>query len=355
MDQPQIWDRDAFAEGTTLSLLGDSPRIQALRTAITKIAAAPAPVLITGEIGTGKELAARLIHQQSNHASGPFVAVSGPAIGSAYFRPSDGAGNGNGGSSASIAAARGGTLFIDGVDDLSMESQTALLRYLQEHDSEGNPSDADLPRLITATHVDLEQRCHSGAFREDLFYRLNTLHLDIPALRERGSDILLLAEHFLRELSGSRELLFSEPTRQRLVSYAWPGNVRELRNRVMQAAVMCEDKVLSSELLGFHEAALADNGLGSVSLREKRQVAEREAITEALRQSHGQVPAAAAALGISRAQLYRLIGRLRVNHHHHVWRGIGQGGPGQPLIVEDASGPAKIKPAWKAGFIVKRN
>jgi DNA-binding NtrC family response regulator len=323
MDQPQMWDQDAFPEGRTLSLLGESPRMQALRAAIGKVAHADSPVLITGEIGSGKELAARLVHQQSGRASGPFLAVSGAAISSDFFRSSAPAGTEP---ARGVQAARGGTLYIDGVGDLSVDAQTALLRYLQEHDSaEGDP-----PRLITASHQDLGLRSQAGEFREDLYYRLNTLKMDVPPLRDRDADIGMLADHFLGELSGSRELQFSEATRQRLASYPWPGNVRELRNRVMQAAVMCEDKVLSPDLLGFNEAASNGNGMCSISLREKRQVAEREAITEALRQSHGQVPAAAASLGISRAQLYRLIGRLRVDHHHPYASEAGKVAQGSP-------------------------
>ncbi|OGT60491.1 MAG: hypothetical protein A3E01_11320 [Gammaproteobacteria bacterium RIFCSPHIGHO2_12_FULL_63_22] len=316
MDKIEGWDHEVLVQDVTLKFLGISPRIEALRGAIAKVAQALAPVLVTGEIGTGKELVARLIHERSSRAAGPFVAISGAAVAPAFFQPaSNPADPGSQATPAlDISAASGGTLFIHEVGDLSPDAQTALLLYLQRGD--GNEREPPV-RLLSSTHADLERRSHAGEFREDLFYRIASLRLDVPPLRERGPDIGLLARHFLDNFSGARALQFDDHAQRQLTTHAWPGNVRELRNRVLQASVMCDGTHLTAELLGLAESTRLhrEPAGSSVSLRETRHMAEREAITQALRESHGQVPAAAAALGISRAQLYRLIGRLHVDHH----------------------------------------
>jgi DNA-binding NtrC family response regulator len=316
MDKIEGWDSQVLVQDVTYRFLGISPRIEALRGAIAKVAQAHVPVLVTGEIGTGKELVARLIHERSGRAAGPFVAISGAAVAPAFFQPvANSAGPGRpAGSELDIDAASGGTLFIHEVGDLSAESQTALLLYLQRRDGDDREPSV---RLVSSTHADLERRSHAGEFREDLYYRVASLRLDVPPLRERGPDIALLARHFLDDFSGARELRFDDHAQRQLTTHTWPGNVRELRNRVLQATVMCDGTHLTAQLLGLEEVSrLPREPAGSgVSLRETRHMAEREAITQALRLSHGQVPVAAAALGISRAQLYRLIGRLHVDHH----------------------------------------
>lgn len=316
MDNVEDRDGKLLVQDVTFRFLGISPRIEALRGAIAKVAHAHAPVLVTGEIGTGKELVARLIHERSSRAEGPFVAISGAAVAPAFFEPAT---NSTGperppGTALDIDAASGGTLFIHEVGDLSTQAQTALLLYLQRRDGEDREPSV---RLACSTHANLERRSHAGKFREDLYYRIASLRLDVPPLRERGPDIALLARHFLENFSGARELRFDDHAQRQLTTHDWPGNVRELRNRVLQASVMCDGTHLTAQLLGLEEVSqFPREPAGSgMSLRESRHIAEREAITQALRESHGQVPAAAAALGISRAQLYRLIGRLHVDHH----------------------------------------
>lgn len=308
--------RDAIANGAEIGLLGISPRMEALRDAVAKVAHAFAPVLVTGEIGTGKELVALLIHQRSERATWPFVSIRGAAASPHFFQPGVLQAATTGVEPMlDISAADGGTLFVHEIGDLSPEAQTALLLYLQT----GNGGEGGQPRLrlVSSTHADLEQRSRSGEFREDLFYRIASLHLDVPPLRQRGQDVSLLAEHFLTNFSANRGLRFDESARRQLSRHTWPGNVRELRNRVLQASVMCDSDLLTADLLGLSETANLHraSASGRISLRETRHIAEREAITQALRESHGQVPAAAASLGISRAQLYRLIGRLHVDHH----------------------------------------
>lgn len=321
------------SEDPAFTLVGQSFRMTALRAAIAKVAATKSPVLITGETGTGKELVARMIHRMSPRAAGPFIAVNCAALPAGLFQ-AEVFGSEKGAytgayrrSLGRIEAAQGGTLFLDEIGDLATEMQTTLLRFLEEGSFERlgsvEPIQADV-RIVTATHARLEQRCQEGLFREDLFYRLNALHLETPPLRDRGADVLILAQHFVRLFAAQmdrRPAIFDDAARRRMADHAWPGNIRELRNRIMQALVMCEGDVLSPRDLGFEEAPVSDvahdDGDARLphSLRSYRQKAEREAIIQALREARGQVPVAAKTLGISRAQLYRLIGQLRVQYH----------------------------------------
>ena len=339
--------RGARVNGVELGLLGISPRVEALREAVAKVAHAVAPVLVTGEIGTGKELVAVLIHQQSERAAGPFISIRGAAASPRFFQPDPAqAATRELEPILDMGAADGGTLFIHEIGDLSPEAQTALFLALQNGGCDGTV--APRVRLVSSTHADLEHRSRSGEFREDLFYRISSLRLGVPALRERGPDVSLLAERFLRDFAGNRGFRFDETARRQLARHAWPGNVRELRNRVLQATVMCDSGVLTAELLGLAETAnvRGESASGRVSLRETRHVAEREAITQALHESHGQVPAAAAALEISRAQLYRLISRLHVDHHlaHEAdQNGMSSSGNGSSLRPEAAGVPGPLR------------
>ncbi len=328
MDNIEGRGRDTLLEGGIFGLLGASPAIESLRMAITKVANADGPVLITGEIGTGKERVARLIHQQSNRSSGPFVCIRGAAV-----------------TALDPGAAGGGTLFIHEVGDLTAGAQTALLLFLQHDVGEGSEPST---RLLASTHSDLQRKTLGGHFRGDLYYRLNSLILGVPPLRERGPDVGLLAQHFLGKFAGSRDLALDAPALRQMLAHTWPGNVRELRNRVLQATTMCEGKHLTAELLGLadvasHPCQPAGSGM---SLRETRHIAEREAITQALRGSNGQVPAAAAALGISRAQLYRLIGSLHIEHqlaHDPDQNGISSSGKGSSLRAAGVVEPDPLR------------
>ena len=336
--------RDAIANGAEIGLLGTSTRMEALRNAVAKVAHAFAPVLVTGEIGTGKELVALLVHQLSERATGPFVSIRGAAASPRFFQPGVLQAATTGVEPMlDIGAADGGTLFVHEIGDLSPEAQSALLLYLQTGEG-GEPR----LRLVSSSHADLEQRSRSGEFREDLFYRIASLHLDVPPLRERGQDVSVLADHFLTNFSGNRDLRFDESARRQLSRHTWPGNVRELRNRVLQASVMCDSDLLTADLLGLSETANLhrESASGRISLRETRHIAEREAITQALRESHGQVPAAAASLGISRAQLYRLIGRLHVDHHLAYdpdQNGMSSSGKGSSLRAAGAGEPDPLR------------
>jgi DNA-binding NtrC family response regulator len=317
-----------------LTLVGDSAPTQALRAAIAKMVASDAPVMLSGETGVGKRLAARLIHQGSARRAGPFVAVNCCAQPGDLFASRQVAVRGADGlhlqGLSPVESANGGTLFLDDVDSLSPECQAQLLRLLEDGSFERpgkSPGHADV-RVVTASHADLGAAVQRGAFRDDLFYRLSALQLRIPPLRERHGDVEQLAQHFLQQLAaqhGRPEMRFSDQALRALRLQAWPGNVRELHNRVMQAVIMCDGNVVTPEhlaldVMGTEGAPVPSYGTRrtGTSLRERRLMAEREAITEALRESHGQVPMAASLLGISRAQLYRLIGRLRLPHGGHL-------------------------------------
>ena len=297
--------------GADLSpLIGQSPAMQTLRRAIARVAASQAPLLVTGETGAGKELVARHVHQASAWREGPFLVVHAALAGPEFFRAGRPESFGQPASS-SIAGAHRGCLFLDSVEELSLPAQAELLHFLSDQGAGGLPAGRDL-RVIASSHVDLDQLARRGSFRLDLLHWLAALRVEVPALRDRGSDVSDLSAHFLAHLAQGRRLQLDPAAEVALASHDWPGNVRELRNRIGQAELMTEDGWLSPELLGLVPRAVRE---GVVSLREMRQSAEREAITRALRESRGQVPAAAAALGISRAQLYRLISRLHMDTH----------------------------------------
>ena len=322
--------RPSADAGDASALLGESGAASALRSAIDKLAATDAPVLLCGETGVGKELVARLIHQGSARRAGHFVAVNCAAQPGDLYDSRHVAVRGAEGlhlrGLSRVEAANGGTLFLDEVDALPMEMQVQLVRLLDEgmFERPGQPAGEVDVRVITASHADLATLRARGAFRDDLYYRLSALHLRIPPLRERTGDVESLANRFLHDFAaqhGRAEMRFSDAAGRAMLAQAWPGNVRELRNRVMQAVIMCDGNVVGPEHLAMapHDSGAspgdaAPGRRSGASLRERRLMAEREAITEALRDSHGQVPVAASSLGISRAQLYRLIGRLRLPH-----------------------------------------
>ena len=315
----------------TPKLIGESMAMRALRKTIEKAAATTAPVLITGETGTGKELVAHLLHLHSTRADGPFMAVNCAALPAALFQAEvfgyekgafTGAYRRNAGR---IEAAEGGTLFLDEIGDLALDMQVILLRFLEEGTFERLGSvdtiHADV-RIVAATHIDLAKACRTGQFREDLFYRLNALHVQTPPLRDRGEDIERLAEHFLAELGeemGLRSHRLAPEALARMREHAWPGNIRELRNRVRQALVMCDNEMLTVADLDLEmtQAAGIPNDAPQ-TLRQARLQAEKQAIEQALLACGGKIPATARCLGVSRAQLYRLLERHRMGYEYPV-------------------------------------
>ena len=233
----------AFANRQTHELIGDSPVVVALREQIARAARTSAKVLILGETGVGKEIAARQLHVQSARSERPFVAVNCSGVPetlleSELFGHARGSFTGAYRDKAGLVRqANGGTLFLDELGEMSLRMQGVLLRFTET--GEVQPVGSDAPtfqanvRLITATNRDLRQQISAGAFREDLFYRLNVIQIHIPPLRERGEDILLLMEHYLERAAtafGVGVPTLSYEASQLLLAYAWPGNIRELRN-----------------------------------------------------------------------------------------------------------------------------
>jgi len=301
-------------------MVGSSPQMQDVFRAIRKLASVDAPVLIVGESGTGKELAALAIHERSTRARGPFVAVNCGAlprnlIQSELFGHEKGAfTDAHARQIGRIEAASGGTIFLDEIGDLPPDLQVNLLRFLQEQTIERvgstRPIRVDV-RVIAATHVDIETQIEASQFREDLFYRLNVLRLEIPPLRERNGDIEILARFFFDKFVRAERSTakgFSRQALDTLHSHSWPGNVRELINRVRRAAVMCEARLIAPADLGLERRQLSRRRL--MTLEQWRAHAEREAISDALRRNRKNVTQAAHELGVSRMTLYRLMERL---------------------------------------------
>ncbi|MFU8813770.1 MAG: sigma-54-dependent transcriptional regulator, partial [Pseudomonadales bacterium] len=243
-------------------IIGDSLPMRELLARIAKIGSTDSTVLIRGESGTGKELIARALHAASRRASAPMISLNCatiPAhiIETELFGYSATDANPQGGRSGLLEAADGGTLFLDEVGELGLEAQARLLRVLQSGESRRFGSSETFSvnvRLIAATHRDLNKLIGNGQFREDLFYRLNVLALEVPPLRERQDDVLQLADfilHRARAKLGKPSLEFSVESRTALVSYPWPGNVRELENAIERAVILCDSDVIVPELLAI--------------------------------------------------------------------------------------------------------
>ncbi|MGJ8686722.1 MAG: sigma-54-dependent transcriptional regulator [Spongiibacteraceae bacterium] len=242
-------------------MIGSCPAMRRLHDHIHRVAPTQTSVLVHGETGTGKELVARAIHQQSARVNNPIICVNCAAIPetlieSELFGYEKGAFTGaNANRIGLIEAANGGTLFLDEIGELPLEAQARLLRFIQEHEvrrigsTESTKVDV---RLICATHRDLKAMSRAGKFREDLFYRINVMKLELPPLRERGKDILEIAEVLLRKCSvklGKPMMHFSPKAIQAITTYIWPGNIRELENAVERASILADGPEIDNELL----------------------------------------------------------------------------------------------------------
>ncbi len=312
-------------------LLGDSQTMKSVRALIERLARGQAPVYITGESGTGKELAARLIHDLGPRAGRPFVAVNCGAIPeqlmeSEFFGHKKGSFTGAFSDKDGLfKTATGGTLFLDEVGDLPVPMQVKLLRAIQEKAVRPVGSQQEVAvdvRILSATHKNLHDLVRTGAFRQDLYYRLNVIELVIPPLRERAEDIPALAAHLATKLSTGRPLPLTVQALATLKKYAFPGNVRELENIMERALTLCEgDEIdvadlrlpgqvgarLTEETADEHTPFEAANYTGEQSLDEHLAQVERAAIEKALRDTHQNKTAAARELGITfRALRYKL-------------------------------------------------
>jgi DNA-binding NtrC family response regulator len=324
-------------------MIGKSPKMLALFSELDKILrGGRAPVFITGESGVGKELAARAVHRGSR-GDGPFIPVNCAAlpdqlIESLLFGHEKGSFTGaHERRIGSIEAAHGGTIFLDEIGDLPRPAQASMLRFLQESTIVRVGSTREIQvdtRVIAATHMDLNEAVRAGRFREDLFYRLNVLNVDVPPLRDRDTDCLLLAEHFFRDNDARAAGVhgFSREALKVMQQHTWPGNVRELLNRVQRAMVMCEGSLITPNDLQLVPVAGARR---SGSLASARDGIERIIVEEALVRNDYNIAATARDLRVSRVTLYRLLKRLRVKLKGHTRPGD------DPQLAEAAAGYAR--------------
>ncbi|GGC82638.1 sigma-54-dependent transcriptional regulator [Marinobacter halophilus] len=317
-------------------LLGESPELRKLRNQTRKLARSQAPVFISGESGSGKELVARMIHLQGPRSDGPFVAVNCGAIPSELME-SEFFGHKKGSFTGAVEnkdglfrSADGGTLFLDEVADLPLAMQVKLLRAIQEKAVRpvGDTKEISVDiRVLSATHKNLPELVQDGSFRQDLFYRINVIELAVPPLRERASDIPLLADHILQRIAKEYEC---DPARltaaaiERLQGYDFPGNVRELENILERAFTLCDEDLIDAGDLHLGGGAVPGGSLatalgssdvqqtaavpeGEIDLEGYLESIERQAIEKALEATRWNKTAAAKRLGISfRALRYRL-------------------------------------------------
>ena len=308
--------------GFFIGIIGDSPEIKNIQRLIKKLADSPTPVLITGETGTGKELIARSIHEQSKRKNYPFVAINCSSIPESLFESElfgyeEGTftGGKKGGKMGKIEMAQGGTLFLDELGEMPLSIQPKLLRVLQEYELErlGSTSRIHLDiRVITATNCRLGEMMESGKFREDLFYRVGVINLKLPPLRERKSDILPISMNFFEKLKQKLHtpLTSVSPEVETLfLSYRWPGNIRELQNVIEYAANVCEGETMT--LADLPDTLLCRSG---ELLRQPSAAVPDEVQIRTLLEEYGCTLAGkkriAAALGISLRTLYRRLERL---------------------------------------------
>nr|WP_038037254.1 sigma-54 dependent transcriptional regulator [Thioalkalivibrio sp. ALE12] len=306
-------------------IIGHSAPMQALARQLSRVAGSDAPVLFQGESGTGKELAARTVHRQSRRSEGPFVAVNCGAlpaqlIQSELFGHEAGAFTGaTRRKIGQLELAHGGTLLLDEIGDLGLDLQVNLLRFLQEGTllrlGGLQPIQVDV-RVLAATHVDLFKAVEAGRFREDLYYRLNVIQLDVPPLRERGADLVELAHFYFDRFRGQNPRLrgFTRAAIQALYSHRWPGNVRELVNRIQRAVTMADGRLIRPEDLGL---AAPLEGSGRETLAQARARAERETVMRALGQCDNNLSRAARELGVGRVTLYRLLDKYGMRPSKH--------------------------------------
>jgi two-component system response regulator HydG len=313
----QLMDRlDVSLEG----IVAQSRAMQNIFATIEEVAPAMTPVLIQGETGVGKELVARALHQDSERSAGPFVALNCGAQSESLLE-SELFGHERGAFTGALRARRGrlemasgGTLFLDEIGDISPKMQVSLLRVLEEKRFQrlGGSQwiDTDF-RLVSATHRDLVHLIRQGRFREDFFYRINVIRIEIPPLRDRLEDVAPLADHFLERYSretGKRILGLTQRALGILTAYHWPGNVRELRNVMERAVVLARGQMIGAEELGFLDASGEPCRLGPMSLREM----EIAHIQAALDTCGWNVSRAARQLGVDRATLTRKLKRYRL-------------------------------------------
>ena len=345
---PKPWDRnkllDTVKSAVELSrernldasdLIGECPAMQELKAQMMRVAATDANVLITGENGTGKDVVAHALHQLSDRARKPFVNIDLGCIPenlfeSELFGYEKGAfTDARNAKEGRIETADGGTLFLDEIGNLNLPMQQKLLTVIEKRETQrigsNKVSHVDV-RILAATNANLREKVGEGAFRQDLFYRLNTIELHLPPLRDCGEDIVLLAEYFLKIYSGKYsvgDVRLGASAKQKLLKHTWPGNVRELQHCIERAIVLGDKTELAAEDIRLEDSVVASgtsasnsatgSASGSVNIDSLNlQTLEREAIKRAISLSNGNLTQAAELLGITRFALYRKIDKLGV-------------------------------------------
>jgi two-component system, NtrC family, nitrogen regulation response regulator NtrX len=322
--------------GQEQDLIGNSSAITAVRQTVEKVAPTNSRVLITGAPGTGKELAARLLHARSHRAGGQFVVLNAAALTPArieaeLFGTEDTNPNGGAEKLGLLERAHGGTLFIDEVADMHIETQGRLLRALQEQSFErvrGNKRVSVDVRVIAATNKDLQSEIQGGRFREDLYYRLNVVPLRMPSLRERRDDIPALSRHFLKRASDAMGLAtrqLSEEAMAVLQSYNWPGNVRQLRNVMEWLIIMAQpgasgeimSDALPPELIDSNITVLRpelSSDIMSMPLREARETFEKQYLAAQINRFGGNISKTSNFVGMERSALHRKLKMLGIGN-----------------------------------------
>lgn len=300
-------------------LIGGSAAMRDVLKLIGRAAASDTTVLITGETGTGKEVAARTLHEFSKRSKGPFIAVNCAAI-PADLLESELFGHAKGAFSGAVTARAGcfeqadcGTLLLDEIGDMPLPMQAKILRVLQERcvTRLGEATERSLDvRIVAATHRDLEEAVRSGIFRADLYFRLNVVPIALPPLRERREDIVPLAQRFLNRDGGTRHL--TADAQALLTNAAWPGNVRQLRNAMERVRVVVPGSVVEAADLSFIDTGDALQKHRNAKLSSAVATVERDLVVAALAEARGNRSEAARRLGISRAQLYRKLRALGI-------------------------------------------
>jgi DNA-binding NtrC family response regulator len=309
---------------TFQDIISKSPKMHDIFDLIKDVASIPSTVLIQGESGTGKEMIARAIHSAGDRAQKPFVAISCAALAETLLE-SELFGHERGAFTGAVARkqgkfelADGGSLFLDEIGDISPKLQGDLLRVLQERTffRVGGSDEISVDvRVIAASNTQLQQAVRAGDFREDLFYRLNVINIQVPPLRERREDVPLLARHFIERIAIELNKDVTEISGgaiRRLVGYDWPGNVRELENAVERAIVSCRERVLSGDDFAFLAGEEPARGTWSPPGNMTLEDIERRAIESTLQRSGGNIKEAAGVLGIDRSTLYSKIKKYEI-------------------------------------------
>ncbi len=317
-------DRDALREEVKVSrfgtLIGSCDGMRAVFDRVTRIAPTDVPVLVTGETGTGKELVAREIHARSHRSARPFVAINCGAIPENLIE-SELFGHVKGAFTGAVTTtlgkfqtASGGTLFLDEIGDLPLHMQVKLLRVLQDGQvvkvGSSRPEQVDV-RVVAATNRDLDHEIKEGRFREDLYYRIAGVGIRLPSLRERGGDIDLLAQYFLKRFAteyGSQVVRFTPEALAAMHSWTWPGNIRELENRVRKAVLFGDGPVAGVDALDFEQVAPGNAEL--LPLAQARENFELRYVMEALKRNGNNRAATARALGVDARTIFRYLEKI---------------------------------------------